>query len=105
MNENTPKQSLWDNVKAPDTWTRLVFMMLFLVIYGIAEIVLTAMVAFQVGSALLVRRPNERLLGLGRQISAFMYGILLFLTYNTEEKPYPFGDWPAPEPGGGNASP
>jgi hypothetical protein len=37
---------------------------------------------------------NERLLTLGQNLSTYVYQITLFLTFNSDEHPYPFGDWP-----------
>jgi hypothetical protein len=31
---------------------------------------------------------------LGAEVSLYIYSTLRFLTYNSEEKPFPFADWP-----------
>jgi Domain of unknown function (DUF4389) len=69
-------------------------MLLFTVIYGIAEIVIAAVVLFQLLSVLFSGRTNERLLDLGQNLSTYVYQILCFLSFNSDERPYPFGDWP-----------
>jgi hypothetical protein len=68
--------------------------LLFTIIYGIAEIVVAAVVLFQLLSVLFNGSTNERLLNLGQNLSTYVYQILLFLTFNSDERPYPFGDWP-----------
>jgi hypothetical protein len=40
---------------------------------------------------------NENLKKLGETISTWSYQAFLFLTYNTDEKPFPFSDWPDPK--------
>jgi hypothetical protein len=55
-------------------------------------------VVFQFLSQLLTRRTNQRLLKLGQSLSTYSYQILVFLTYNSEYRPYPFGAWPKGEP-------
>ncbi|HLB80083.1 MAG TPA: DUF4389 domain-containing protein, partial [Dongiaceae bacterium] len=85
---------------AGEMWARGLFMLLFVVIYGVLEVVLSAVVIFQFVTTLVARGPNERLLELGRSLSDYVYAILLFLTYNSDEKPYPFAAWPTRPPAG-----
>lgn len=77
-----------------ETWIRGLFMVLFAVIWGIAEVVLLGVVVFQFGSMVLVGKTNERLLGFGKDLARFIYEVTLFFTYNSEDKPFPFGPWP-----------
>lgn len=44
--------------------------------------------------SLFTGKANSALLELGSSLSKFIYQALEFLTYNTEEKPFPFADWP-----------
>ena len=82
------------NLRNRTTWWRALYMLLFTIIYGIAEIVVAAVVLFQLLSVLFTGSTNERLLNLGQNLSTYVYQILLFLTFNSDERPYPFGDWP-----------
>lgn len=84
-------------------WVRILFMLLFVFIYSIAEIVLGAVVILQILFTLLNRKTNENLLVFGKQLSVFIYQVFLFLTYNTEKRPFPFDDFPEAEvPSDGN---
>lgn len=83
-----------ENVKAKSTWMRGLFMLIFVVIYQVAEIVIGAVVVFQFLSNLFVGHANERLLRFGAQLSTFIYQVMRYLTYNTEERPFPFASWP-----------
>ena len=85
------------NIKIRGTWTRLFFMLVFTIIYMVAEVVLTAVVVIQFFFVLLSTKANPQLLRLGAQLSEFIRQILLYLTFNTEERPFPFADWPQPE--------
>ena len=73
------------------TWLRGFYTLLFLVIYNVAVIVILAVVIFQFFIALFTGRNNERLRKLGQNLSTFMYQIMLFLTFNSDYHPYPFG--------------
>lgn len=89
--EEAEKQS---TLKDSTTWKRILFMLLFAFIYSIAEIVVTAVVVLQILFRLFTGQPNDRLLAFGRQVSDYIYQILMFLTFNAEEKPFPFSNWP-----------
>ena len=86
-------QTMKENIRCRPTWTRGLFMLLFAVIYGLAEIVITVVVVFQFLYVLFTGKTIPNLLHFGQGLSTFVYDIMLFLTYNTEEKPFPFGPW------------
>lgn len=85
---------LKENLSSGSTWKRGLFILLFAVLYGVAEVVLWAIVLFQFGSHLIIARSNDALLDFSRGLNAYIYQILQFITFRSEEKPYPFNDWP-----------
>ena len=87
---------LKNHVTARTTWTRGLYILMFAIIYSIAEIIIVAVVIFQFLSTLLLGQNNQQLLRLGRSLSEFIRQGLLFVTYNSDEKPFPFGPWPEP---------
>jgi hypothetical protein len=99
---------LKDNVTSPAIWLRAVYMVVMAIAWTLAELVLAAVVLLQFLLRLFTGGPNANLLAFGRQLAAYAYNIFLFLTFNTEERPFPFCDWDAssrpwpPAPGGGN---
>lgn len=94
---------LTENIKEQSTWIRGFFMLVFMVIYGVSKAVLIAVVVFQFISRLLTRQTNTRLQVFSRALAAYLYQIALYLTYNSEEQPFPFGEWPAADLLGGAA--
>ena len=40
-------------------------------------------------------KKNQPLLNFGAQLSTFVYQIYHYLTFNTEQRPFPFSDWPS----------
>jgi len=38
--------------------------------------------------------PNTRLLTFGRSLGSYVQQLVNFQSFNTEEKPFPFNDWP-----------
>jgi len=86
---NLPQQLL-----AKDKWIRLLFMVLFGFIGYMIRFVALVLVILQFFTVLFTGISNPKLLQFGKLLSSYTYQILLFLTYNSEEKPYPFGPLP-----------
>jgi Domain of unknown function (DUF4389) len=82
---------------ATDKWLRLLFMVIYLVVNYVAQFIIWALAAVQFIFALLTGSANHNLLSFTRGLNAFCYQILQYATYNSQEKPYPFGNWPKGE--------
>ena len=89
---------LKDNIKKQSTWMRGLYMLLFTVFYTLAEILLFTIIVFQFVLKLLTGDTNERLRKLGQTMATYIYQILQFMSFNSEQHPYPFGAWPKGEP-------
>ena len=94
MNDEAKDLSLKENVSRRSIWIRLVFMIVMGIAYGVAEIVAFAVVVFQFLSSLFTGQHNERLARFGRNLGRYFQQITLFMTFATDEKPFPFGQWP-----------
>ena len=86
------------NIKERTTWMRGLYMLLFLIFYSVAKVIIFSIIAFQFVLSLLTGKTNDRLIKLGQSLSTYLYQILTFLTFNSEEHPYPFGAWPSGQP-------
>ena len=95
MDDQILNEELKENVQDSSVWKRFLFMLLFGFLYSVAEVVLIAVIIFQFLSVLLTGNKNDRLLDLGGEISAYIFQALRYLTYNSEQRPYPFSDWPS----------
>lgn len=76
------------------TWRRALYILMFAVILGLTRLVLGGVVVLQFIIVLFTGQPNERLLNFGQSLSTYVYLILLFVTFNSDERPYPFAPWP-----------
>ena len=94
---DTTGQNLKTNVTRGATWLRGLFMLLFVVFFNIAEIILGVIVVFQFFHVLVTGKPMPQLVGFGESVSRFIYQILRYLTFNTEDRPFP-ADWPDEAP-------
>ncbi len=82
------------NVKSKSIWLRGLFMLLFAFLYGVAEFVLAVIAIFQFGHALFTGRPNGNAMGFGYSVGQYIFEITKFVTFNTDERPFPFSPWP-----------
>ena len=96
---------LKDNLRKRQTWLRGLYMLLFIVIFHVAEFLIGAVVLLQFLFTLFSGDTNPRLRRFGSSLSQYVYQVLRFLTFNTEAMPYPFAEWPAPDAGDGPVTP
>jgi len=82
------------NLTAGATWRRGLFMVLFTLFYSVAEIVLAAVVIYQFVSAVFTGGVNVRLQTFGQALASYIYQVVQYLCFNSEERPYPFAPWP-----------
>ena len=82
-----------ENLKKIETWKRIVFMLVFVVIDSLVRLLLWLVVILQTASVLLTGSTNPNLLDFGRNLATYNYQILLFLTFSTEQLPFPFSEW------------
>jgi hypothetical protein len=87
-------EELKRSLTASDSWLRGLYMVLFAFIFQLVEIVLVFVVIFQFLYRLVTREVNDQALDLGDDLSIYAYHVLQYVTYNSDEKPYPFAPWP-----------
>ncbi len=88
------EQETTDNLSSRSTWMRVVYMILFAVIFNIVEFVIAVVAVVQFLSTLFTGKVNPQLQALGQGVGAYVNEIIQFLTYHTDDKPYPFAPWP-----------
>jgi flagellar biosynthesis protein FlhB len=81
-------------------WVRGLYMLLFAVIAHIAELVIALVMLVQFILKSATDKTNDNLLSFGDQMGKYVLEIVRFLTFNTEEKPFPFNSWPKAEDAG-----
>ena len=73
---------------------RLLYVVLYALIYAVAEVVVAAVVILQFGFKLVTGNINDRLNSFSASLNRFIYQILEFATFRSDDKPFPLGDWP-----------
>ena len=83
-----------DTVSEFSAWKRLIYVLLFVVAFKLVEAVVYVVLATQFAFHLFNGRPHARLQELGKKLGTYLRQIVRFLTYQSDDLPYPFGDWP-----------
>lgn len=96
-------QQLKSNITSSKHWVRLVYMLLFAFFLYVASFVVGVLVIVQFLFALITGSDNRKLRELGGSLTVYIKQMLLFLTFNSEFKAFPFADWPEPAPSEGEA--
>lgn len=78
-----------------NTWIRGLFMVLMALVYQLSGTLLFIVAILQFAFALMNEAPNARLLAFGRSLGRYLQQIASFLTFVSEEMPFPFNDWPS----------
>lgn len=79
------------HLKSRDTWIRLVFMLVYYLLVSIAGFVAGVVVVLGFLHVLFTGERNASLMQAGSTIARYVREILEYLTYNTDDKPFPFG--------------
>ena len=90
------------NLTQESTWIRFIHMIVLAIAFNIAELVIGAVVVFQFLSKLITGNANENIKAFGAQNGLYLCCIVRFLTFETEDKPFPFAPWAAMPTGSGD---
>ena len=85
-----------DNLKSRNTWLRALFMVVYAILIWLAGLVGTVVIIFGFLWVLFTGEVNRELRQVGQGIASYVYEIIRYLSFNTDEKPFPFGGaWPS----------
>ena len=84
-----------ENVKQGSTWLRIVLMIGFYVVLYVVGVVVVFVTLAQALFTIFTGSDNSNLRQLGASLSEYVSQILLFVTYNSETRPFPFTPFPA----------
>jgi hypothetical protein len=76
-------------------WVRGLYMLLMAFAFQVSGTVMYIVTVIQFVMMLLTGTPNARLVSFGRSLGRYFQTIVNFLTFATEEMPFPLSDWPA----------
>ena len=87
-------QTVNDDTKH-NIWLRGLIMLLMGLAYQVTGTMVFIVTIIQFVIRVLNDVPNVRLLSFGRSLGRYLQQIVYFLTFASEEIPFPFSNWPA----------
>ncbi|NNC57539.1 MAG: DUF4389 domain-containing protein [Woeseiaceae bacterium] len=89
-------KALEENLKSRATWTRLLFMVISCILLCIASFVGGFVVVLGFLWVLFTGEVNRQVRQVGQSLASYAYEIIRFLTFNSDDRPFPLGnDWPS----------
>ncbi len=80
---------------AGNIWMRGLFMILLGLLYSLSGTVLFVVAVLQFVFVLIGSVPNARLRSFGHCLGMYVQRVADFQSFHSEDKPFPFSDWPA----------
>ncbi len=93
--EEKPTETKKD--KNPEIFSRIFYTILFAFIGWVSLWVFTFVVLIQFGFLLITGQVNKNLKGFNQEVGLFLYDMIKYLSFQTNQKPFPFRDWPYSE--------
>lgn len=87
-----------EELKRETLLLRILWMVMFSFVWQLAQFVLGAVVLLQLALRLINGVPSTFLQAFGDSLAQYLAQIVRFGMFHTEEKPWPFADWPQPTP-------
>ncbi|MFT6407622.1 MAG: hypothetical protein ACJAQ6_001035 [Arenicella sp.] len=75
-------------------WMRVLFVALFWIVFYMSQLVIAAVVVAQCAFTLISGGPNAQLLSFGDSLTLYVHEILRYVTFNSDQRPFPFADFP-----------
>jgi len=86
-----------NNVTSDSFWIRTIYTVIFVLISRVLDLVLLVTTLIQWLSQLISGEPNKSLQGFCYSLGIYYQQTTHFLTGVSEQKPFPFSDWPEAE--------
>ncbi len=87
-----------DTESSPSNWQRGLYMLLFLILFGLGQSVLSVIALFQFFSLVISGKSNTNLAEFGQTLGLWMKAAADYQSCATEDKPFPWADWPQVSP-------
>jgi hypothetical protein len=82
---------------------RVLWMLVYVLVWQVAQFILGAVVLVQLIYRLIYGAPSASLMNFGDSLSQFLAQIGRFGSFHSDQKPWPFADWPTPRTPEGEA--
>lgn len=87
-------EQLKSNLTSGQQWSRLIIMLAFIICLQVASFAVSVLVILQFFFTLITGSNNQNLKQFADTLSQYIYQAVRYVTYCSEEKPFPFAPWP-----------
>ena len=85
-----------ENLKSNSTWFRILFICIYAALVWLASLVGAFVVVLGLLWKLFTGEVNDQLRQAGQGIASYIFQAVRYMTFNTDTKPFPFGEsWPS----------
>ena len=85
---------LTENIKEPSIWVNFFLKVIYLVFLNFIVPFLGFITLLQLLFSIASKKPNENLVSFSKKISSYIYQIINFITYSSDQRPWPFNSFP-----------
>lgn len=75
-------------------WERLLYTIFFVIIAKIISLIVCVVVIVQFLFSWIGGSPNEKLLSFSAALSEYAKELIVYISFNSDSKPWPVGEWP-----------
>ena len=86
--------ALSKNIKEPSIWVNFFLKVIYLIFLNFIIPFLGFVTLLQLLFSLGSKKPNDNLISFSKKISIYIYQIINFITYSSDERPWPFNTFP-----------
>ena len=86
--------ALTENIKEPSIWVNFFLKVIYLIFLNFIIPFLGFITLLQLLFSLGSKKPNDNLISFSKKISIYIYQIINFITYSSDERPWPFNPFP-----------
>ena len=87
--------SVKEHAKNVDTWVRGLFILIFGIIFYFLYGIIWLLVVFQFITKVVTGELNKNLENFSGSLTEYAMQILMYITYQSEHRPFPFNPWPS----------
>ncbi len=87
-------EEIKQRLQKKEIWQRGFYVILFMCIYGFSNFLIVSIFFFQYVTLILTGQTNLLLLGFSKNLGAYIHQIITFLSFNSDQRPFPFSEWP-----------
>ncbi|MBT5032323.1 MAG: DUF4389 domain-containing protein [Proteobacteria bacterium] len=85
---------IYEHDEKESNWMRVLFVLLFWVIFYLTQMVLVAVAVGQCAFLLITGNANNYLMQAGDSLGKYVSELLRYVTFNSNQRPFPFTGFP-----------